>query len=78
MTCRSRRTGSVTRPSSLPTFVDSTVLGVLAGARSRWGRDDGHIRLVISHPAVLRLFHITGLDQVFTIRPVLAEALPPP
>lgn len=59
------------------TFVDSTILGVIVGARSRLGPDGHRIQLVINDPFVLRLFHITGLDQVFTIRPTRDEALAP-
>ncbi|GAA0903370.1 STAS domain-containing protein [Virgisporangium aurantiacum] len=59
------------------TFVDSTILGVLVGARSRLGRNSGRIHLVISNPFVLRLFHLTGLDQVFAIHSTRGQALPP-
>jgi anti-sigma B factor antagonist len=57
------------------TFVDSTILGVIVGARSRLGRNSGRIHLVIGNPLVLRLFHLTGLDQVFTIHPTREQAL---
>ena len=58
---------------SAATFVDSTILGVLVGARNRL---EG-IRLVASHPGVLKPFRLTGLDEVFTIRATLRDALPP-
>jgi anti-sigma B factor antagonist len=56
------------------TFVDSTILGVLVGARNRIA---DRMRLVASHPGVLKPFRLTGLDQVFVIRSTLQEALSP-
>ena len=58
------------------TFVDSAILGVLVGARNQLGGTD-RIHLVATRPAVLRIFHVTGLDQVFTIHSTLDRALPP-
>lgn len=59
------------------TFVDSTILGVLVGARSRLGRNSDRLQLVVSNPSVIRLLRLTGLDQVFTIRSTRDQALPP-
>lgn len=55
------------------TFVDSTILGVFVGARNRLG--EGRVRLVATDPAVLRIFHVTGLDQVFTFHRTRDQAL---
>ena len=59
------------------TFLDSTGLGVLiASNRQLAGRDGGgSMRLVVSHPLVLRVFEVTGLNSVFRICPTLEEAL---
>lgn len=59
------------------TFVDSTILGVLVGARNRLGANSDRLQLVASHPEVLKTFRLTGLDQVFHLRPTMAEFEPP-
>ena len=59
------------------TFMDSTGLGVLVGARRRVVAAGGDLRLVISNAAVLKIFRITGWDKVFSIVAVLDEALAP-
>lgn len=48
-------------------FIDSTGLGVLVGAVRRARADDGDLRIVCTNSRLLRIFDITGLDQVFTI-----------
>jgi anti-sigma B factor antagonist len=55
------------------TFVDSTILGVLVGARNQLGHDGDRLRIVCSNAAVLKTFRLTGLDEVFAIRGSLAE-----
>lgn len=48
-------------------FLDSSGLGVLVGAQRAVRPHGGDIRLVCHEPRVLRVFSITGLDQVFSI-----------
>ncbi|NLD76744.1 MAG: STAS domain-containing protein [Acidimicrobiales bacterium] len=57
-------------------FIDSTGLGVLIGALKRLRSHEGELRLVIDDPRVLKIFDITGLDQVFEIDSVLDTAAP--
>jgi len=55
-------------------FIDSTALGVLVGARR--GLDVGaRLLLICSEPNVLRIFELTGLDGMFDIFGTLQEAL---
>lgn len=48
------------------TFIDSTGLGLLVGARRKMGAD-GHIRLIGARPKIFRLFEIAGLTHIFEI-----------
>ena len=54
-------------------FIDSTGLGVLIGARRRVHALHGSVRLVNVNDQVMRVFEITGLDRVFDISGVEAE-----
>jgi anti-sigma B factor antagonist len=56
-------------------FIDSTGLGVLVGALNRAKELGGSLQLICAQERVLKLLRITGLDQVFTVRGTLAEAL---
>ena len=56
-------------------FIDSTGLGVLVAGQNRAGELGGGLSLVCQQERVLKLFRITGLDQVFAIFPTLSEAL---
>jgi anti-sigma B factor antagonist len=56
-------------------FIDSTGLGVLVGALNRTRELGGTLQLVCSQERVLKLLRITGLDQVFLVRPSLNAAL---
>ncbi|MER6982955.1 STAS domain-containing protein [Streptomyces carpinensis] len=49
------------------TFMDSTGLGLLVGIQKRIRARVGDLRLVITNPDIRRIFHITGLHQVFLI-----------
>jgi anti-sigma B factor antagonist len=51
------------------TFLDSTALGVLIGAVKRLRSRDGALTIVNTDPNIAKTFEITGLDQIFTIRP---------
>ena len=57
------------------TFIDSTALGVLIGASKRSQESGGTMRLVITDPRVLKVFEITGLTELFSIFPTVADAV---
>jgi anti-sigma B factor antagonist len=57
-------------------FLDSTGLGVLIGALKRVRTHEGDLRIVATANRVVKVFDITGLDQVFSIHPDLDSALP--
>ena len=57
------------------TFLDSSALGVLIGAVKRLRTRDGRLTLVNVDPNIAKTFEITGLDQIFTIRPTREEAV---
>ena len=57
------------------TFLDSTALGVLIGAVKRLRSRDGVLTIVNTDPNIAKTFEITGLDQIFTIRPTRGEAV---
>lgn len=60
---------------SAVTFIDSTGLGVLIGARKRCIDAGRELRVVVSEPRILKVFEITGLNDLFTIHPALEPAL---
>jgi anti-sigma B factor antagonist len=53
------------------TFVDSTVLGVLLGARERAREEELGYAVVLDHaagdPAVRRILEVTGLDELLPV-----------
>src|SRR3954452_20891727 len=49
------------------TFMDSTGLGVLIGARKRLLPEGGELALVITSNDIDHLFELTGLDGTFSI-----------
>jgi anti-sigma B factor antagonist len=55
-------------------FLDSTGLGVLAGAHRRLKAANGSLALVCPHERILKIFRITGLDSVFEIYNSVDEA----
>jgi anti-sigma B factor antagonist len=57
------------------TFLDSTALGVLIGAVKRLRSRDGALTIANTDPNIAKTFEITGLDQIFTIRPTREEAI---
>jgi anti-sigma B factor antagonist len=57
------------------TFIDSTVLGVLAGALKRVKGEGGSLVLVSTGGCVRRTIDIAGMDRIFTIHPTLVDAL---
>lgn len=56
------------------TFLDSTALGVLIGALKKCQAAGGDLRIVIAEPRLLKIFEITGLTELFSLFPTLAEA----
>lgn len=55
-------------------FIDSTGLGVLVGILKRVRARDGSLDLVCRQDGLLRVFTITGLDNVFAIHATLEDA----
>jgi anti-sigma B factor antagonist len=56
-------------------FLDSTGLGVLVAGLSRCQEEGGGLSLVCTRPSMVKLFTITGLDQVLDLHPTVAEAV---
>lgn len=56
-------------------FMDSTGLGLLVGTLKRVRTAGGRLQLVIDSERLLMVFRITALEQVFTIRTSLDEAV---
>ena len=56
-------------------FLDSTGLGVLVAGLNRSREVGGHFALVCPQERVLKLFRITGLDEVFTVHDTVDDAL---
>jgi anti-sigma B factor antagonist len=57
-------------------FLDSTGLGVLVAGWKRFQNREGTSRLslVVTRPEILRVLEVTGLTDVFTVHPSVAEA----
>ena len=56
-------------------FIDSTGLGVLIGALKRVRTHDGDLTLVCTEPRIVKVFQITGLDQVFDLHGSVSDAV---
>jgi anti-sigma B factor antagonist len=56
-------------------FIDSTALGVLVGALKLSQSNGSDFRLVIANRLLLKIFHITGFEGMFSIHPRLEDAL---
>jgi anti-sigma B factor antagonist len=57
-------------------FIDSTAIGVIAGAVERLDEvGGGSIAVVSTHEKVMQIFEITGLDNVLTVHPSREDAL---
>lgn len=56
-------------------FLDSTGLGVLVGALKRAGATGGVLRLVCAQERILKIFRITGLEDVFGIVGTIEDAM---
>src|ERR1017187_7507601 len=58
------------------TFIDSTAIGVLAGAVARLDEaGGGSLAVVCTHEKVVQIFEITGLDNVITLHRSRDEAV---
>ena len=58
------------------TFIDSTAIGVIAGAVEKLDEaGGGSLAIVCTHDKVMQIFEITGLDSVITVHPTREEAL---
>jgi anti-sigma B factor antagonist len=58
------------------TFIDSTAIGVIAGAVEKLDEaGGGSLAIVCTHEKVMQIFEITGLDSVITVHPTREEAL---
>lgn len=58
-------------------FIDSTGLGVLIGALKRVRSHDGDLALVCTEPRIVKVFEITGLNQVFRLMASVDAAVAP-
>ncbi len=57
------------------TFLDSTGLGTLVAARNRAEEAGGQLPVIGSGDRVMKLFRITGLEDVFEIYPSIDAAI---
>jgi anti-sigma B factor antagonist len=58
------------------TFIDSTVIGILAMAHKRAGRSGGRVALVGVSGRVERVLQLTGMMTVLDVRPSLDDLGP--
>jgi anti-sigma B factor antagonist len=56
-------------------FLDSTGLGVMVKTLKRVREHDGSLDVVVSNDRILKVFRITGLDQVVPLHDSLPSAL---
>lgn len=57
------------------TFLDSTGLGTMVKAL-KWVREkDGSLQVVACEERIVKVFKITGLDSVMSLKPALSDAL---
>ena len=57
------------------TFIDSTALGVLIEGKELCDAEGGTMRIALSEPRILKVFEITGLTELFDIRPTRDQAI---
>jgi anti-sigma B factor antagonist len=69
------QTGEVIVDLTCCSFLDSRGLAALPATGKRLGNSDRSLGLVLSNPNVLRIFEITGFDQIFEINPSLGAAI---
>jgi anti-sigma B factor antagonist len=68
------QTGEVIVDLTCCSFLDSRGLTALLATRKRLAHSDRWLGLVLSNPHVLKIFQITGFDQIFEIYPSVAAA----
>jgi anti-sigma B factor antagonist len=68
------RAGAVIVDLTGCTFLDSSGLRALVATRGRLERSNRRLALALSTPGVLRVFQITGLDELFEIYPSVSAA----
>lgn len=56
-------------------FMDSTGLSVLVGVLKRIKEHDGTLALCCTRDPILKIFSLTGLNQVFPIHSTVEDAL---
>ena len=54
-------------------YIDSAGIGMLVGCNGQIDRAGGKMRVAGAQGAVARVFEVTGLDRIFTIRSSLAD-----
>ena len=69
------RTGEVIVDLTGCSFLDSRGLTALVATRARLERANRHLALVLSNASVLKIFQITGFDELFAIYPSLGAAV---
>jgi anti-sigma B factor antagonist len=69
------RTGELIVDLTGCSFLDSRGLGALVATRARLERSNRRLALVLSNPSVLRIFQITGFDELFDLHPSLGAAV---
>jgi len=69
------QTGEVIVDLTCCSFLDSRGLTALLATRKRLGNSDRSLGLVLSNRNVLKIFQITGFDQIFEIYPSVGAAL---
>ncbi len=69
------RTGEVIVDLTGCSFLDSRGLTALVAARARLERSNRQLALVLSNASVLKIFQITGFDELFAIYPSLGAAV---
>jgi anti-sigma B factor antagonist len=68
-------TGEVIVDLSGCSFLDTTGLRALIATKARLERSNRPPAVVLSNPSVLRIFQITGFDELFEIYPSLGAAV---
>jgi anti-sigma B factor antagonist len=56
-------------------YIDSSGLGTLVGGLKRSSERDGKIAIVCTNPQIRKVFEITGLEKVFPIFDLEADAV---
>ena len=69
------RAGQVIVDLTCCSFLDSRGLTALLATRGRLAHSSRSLGLVLSNPNVLKIFQITGFDQIFEIYPSLDAAV---